>query len=184
MQTDWDLVRRTMNATIDACENMEALQIKDCEKGNGQICVGDFLNRFAEYPQGCARDIIRLRSRIAGGVWHKEQKYHRELARALISTATACAEIIGLDNDGLSREYEDHVAHCDSAGKSVGSHLMGIGQIYAGWMLPEIRNALDDWRNKNKYDCEVEDCPHQPLCTFYEEIQAGTKQDKTDAGNA
>ena len=174
MPTDWDLVRQTMNAAIDACEQIEAMQIADCEKGNGEMPVGDLLNRFAEYPHGSARDIVRLRSRIADGVWYREQKYHRELARALVNTATACAEIIGLNDEDLSREFADHVAHCGSAGKCVQSHLTGIGRIYAEWVVPQVGKALDDWRSKHRYDCELGECAHQPLCAFHEAIQART----------
>jgi hypothetical protein len=178
MQTNWDLIRKTINTTIDACEKLEALQITDCEKGNGKINVGDFLSRFSAYPEGAARDIVRLRYRIADGVWYKEQKYLRELAKALLNSAIACAEIIGLDEVGLKQEFDDHVAHCGTAGKSVASHLTGIGEIYLGWLIPEIEKSLKEWRSMNKYDCEIEECPHQPLCAFYEEIQARSKQNK------
>jgi hypothetical protein len=50
-------------------------------------------------------------------------------------------------------------------------------------MIPEIKKVLDDWRSKNRYDCEVGDCPHQPLCAFYEEIQSKTKHNMMATGD-
>ena len=66
MPTDWALVREVMNGTIDACEAIETLEpdlfAGEYEARSGfqdDVCVGDFLNRFWQYPEGAARDIVR-----------------------------------------------------------------------------------------------------------------------------
>ena len=123
-------------------EEVEKLNIADCESGNGNIrhtdvSVGDFLGRFAGYPQGSARGIVRPRSHMK-----KDQKNYGPVAKALINNATACAEIIGLDDTDLKREIEDHVPHCGTAGKSVEEHLTAIGGIVLFFFADDLFRVL------------------------------------------
>ena len=182
MKTNWDLIRKTMNAATDACEEIEKMNIADCESGNGEIrhtdvSVGDFLDRFAGYPQGSARGIIRLRASMG-----KNQNSYGPLAKALINNATACAEVIGLGDADLKREVDGHVPHCGTAGKSVEEHLTAIGGIYSGWMIPDMRKALDAWRSKHEYECKTGECGHEPLCHVYQEMDES--HNKTDAADS
>jgi hypothetical protein len=154
-KTDWALIRKVMNETIDACEAMDSLNITMDEKCNPEIrwgdfetgvAVGDFLNRFQAYPEGSQRDIIRLRSKLN----IEDQKYYTELARALMNTAAACAEVIGVPKEGLDKEASDFKPHCESAGKSMRSQLEGIPKIQNNWMVHEVTNAIKKHREKNK----------------------------------
>ena len=148
MATDWQLIRDVLNGTIDACQALEELA-PDLEAGEYEarsdyqddVCVGDFLTRFWQYPEGAARDVIRLRSRLAS-----DQKHPSEIARALVNAALACAEAIGLSDEELARELPEFEAHCGSGGQSVKSLLEGIPAIQNGWMLTGIRGALDEFR--------------------------------------
>ena len=148
MSTNWDLVRDVMNGTIDACEAVEDLN-PDLYAGEhgarsdyqDDVCVGDFLNRFWQYPEGAARDIVRLRSRIGA-----DHKHPPEIARALINAAIACAEAIGLSEEMLSTEVPDFDAHCGSGGHSVQSLLSAVPQIQNGWMLTGMTKALEEFR--------------------------------------
>ena len=153
--TDWALIRKVMNETIDACEAMDSLNITMEERCNPEIrwgdfetgvAVGDFLNRFQAYPEGSQRDIIRLRSKLN----IEDQKYYTELARALMNTAAACAEVIGVPKEGLDKEASDFKAHCGSGGKSIRSQLEGIPKIQNGWMVHEVTLAIKKHREKNK----------------------------------
>ena len=148
MKTDWHLIREVMNQTIDACEAVAALA-PDLYAGEYEarsdyqedVSVGDFLNRFWQYPEGAARDIIRLCTYCG-----EDMKNLPEIARALINTAMACAEVIGLPDEALVREFPDFPAHCGSGGHSVRSLLSGIPAIQNGWMLTGITKALQDFR--------------------------------------
>ena len=148
MATNWSLIRDVMARTIDACEAIEKLG-PDLFKGEYEarsdfqddVCVGDFLNRFQQYPEGAQRDIIRIRSHLGC-----DQKNLSEIARALINTATACAESIGVPADVLPKEIPDLEPHCASAGKSVQSQLKAIPDIQNGWMLTGITKALEVFR--------------------------------------
>ncbi|MEW6359800.1 MAG: hypothetical protein AB1696_25910 [Planctomycetota bacterium] len=148
MATNWNLIRDVMSRTIDACEAIENLG-PDLFKGEYEarsdfqddVCVGDFLNRFQRYPEGAQRDIIRIRSRLGS-----DKKYLGELAHALINTARACAESIGLPDNALSKEVSDLEPHCGSAGKSVQSQLKAIPKIQNGWILTGITKALEKFR--------------------------------------
>ncbi|MAE60259.1 MAG: hypothetical protein CMJ49_02765 [Planctomycetaceae bacterium] len=151
MGTDWQLIRDTLSATIDACEKLELLAVTDAEKGDPRarvgdneegVAVGDFFDRFWTYPEGVQRDIIRLRSKLGSG----DQKHHTAFSRALVNTALACAEIIDVRSEELHREVEGFESHCGSAGRSMKSQLTGIGSIYASWMVPSITKAVTDYR--------------------------------------
>jgi hypothetical protein len=151
MTTDWQLIREAMNATIDACEALEALEVTAREKGDPEVrwgdyetgvSVGDFFTRFWQYPEGAQRDIIRLRASLDVG----DQKHLSELARALIYTAAACAEVIGVSAKDLDLQDQDIESHCGSAKNSIRSQIEAIGRIYRTWMVPEIRNAIETYR--------------------------------------
>jgi len=154
-KTDWDLIRKVMNETIDACEAMDALEITETEKKNPEIrwgdfetgvAVGDFLNRFQAYPEGSQKNIILLRSKLD----IEKQQYNEELAKALVNTAKACAEIIGIPKEDLDEEAVDLDSHCGSAGKSMRSQLKGIPEIQNNWMVHEVRIAIKKHREKNE----------------------------------
>lgn len=148
MATNWQLIRTVLNGTIDACEAVEELnpslfagEYEARSDYQGDVCVGDFLGRFWQYPEGAARDIVRVRSHLAA-----DQTHPPEIARALVNAAIACSEAIGLSDGELSAELEDFDAHCGSGGNSVKSLLSGIPDIQNGWMLTGIRKALKEFR--------------------------------------
>ena len=158
MATDWEMIRETINATVDACEKLEALGVSDVEMGDHRaragdyedgVAVGDFFTRFWKYPEGSQRDIVRIRSQRGMG----DLKYNTELGRALINTATACAEAIGISGEDLSREAEGFTPHCPSAGPSVKGQLADIGKIYRDWMVPSLTKAVTEYRKQ--YPAEV-----------------------------
>jgi hypothetical protein len=157
MKTDWQLIREVMNATIDACEKLEVLEVTPAEKGDPRarwgdyesgVSVGDFFDRFWRYPEGSQRDIIRLRSRLGIG----DQTYYSDFARALINTAAACAEIIGVSQEDLDRRNDEFESHCGSAETSVRLQLERIGWIYRTWMVPEISKAIEAYRKGHEDD--------------------------------
>ena len=154
MPTNWNLIRKVMNETLDACEAMDALNITPEEKCNPDIrwgdfdtgvAVGDFLNRFQAYPEGSQGDIVRLHSELD----IKNEKVCPELGRALINTAAACAEVIGVSEVDLENESSDFKSHCGSAGKSIQSQLEGIPKIQNDWMVHEVTIAITKHRAKN-----------------------------------
>ena len=151
MATNWQLIREVLNGTIDACEAVEKLsadlfagEYEARSEFQDDVCVGDFLNRFWQYPEGAARDIIRIRSHVGS-----DQKHLPEIARALINAAMACAEAIGVEGQAISKEVPGLEPHCPSAGKSVQSQLKGIPKIQNGWMLTGITKALEKFRKKH-----------------------------------
>jgi hypothetical protein len=153
-RTDWSLIRRVMNDTIDACEAMDALDITMEEKNNPDIrwgdfesgvAVGDFLNRFQAYPEGSQRDIVDLRSKLD----IEKQVGTEELAMALVNTARACAEAVGVSREDVDKDDADLDPHCGSAGKSIRSQLEGIPKIQRNWMVHEVTIAIRKHREDN-----------------------------------
>jgi len=143
MATHWGLIRETLNGMIDVCEALEKQPIEDPEfwdaRSDFQPDVGvlDFLTRFWQYPEGCARDIIRIRSQF-----NCDAKHPNPLARALINTAAACAEAIGVPGDTLSKEAPGLEPHCGSAGRSIESQLRAMVSVAKGWMGPGVAKAI------------------------------------------
>ena len=150
MPTDWNLIREVMNGTIDACQAIEKVG-PDVRKGEyearsdyqSDVNVADFLHRFHDYPHGSQRDIIRIRSHLGC-----DAKHLSEIARALVNTAKACAESIGVSDDALSKECADLDPHCETAGKTIERQLKAIPEIQNGWMLSGITKALEVHRNE------------------------------------
>lgn len=126
-----------MNQTIDACEAVEKLapelyarEYQARSDYQEDVCVGDFLNKFWHYPEGAARDIVKFRTHLGEDI-----KYLSEVARALMNTAIACAEVICLSDEALRWELPDFQAHCGYGGYSVHNLLSGDPAIQNGWML-------------------------------------------------
>ena len=154
MSTDWNMIREALNATIDACEKLEMLEVNDSEAGDHRarwgdyetgVAVGDFFNRFWTYPEDASRDIIALRSKLS----IEDHSLRPEIARALVSAARACAEVIGVSADDLDKTADDFEAHCGTAGNSIRGQVTGIGSIYQTWMVPEISRAITKYRKKD-----------------------------------
>jgi hypothetical protein len=156
MATNWQLIRESLNGMIDACEALEKLPIDDSDywaaASNFQPDVNmmDFLDRFWRYPEGCARDIIRIRAHFGC-----DAKYPNPLARALVNTAIACAEAIGVPEEVLAREMPDLEPHCDSAGKSIASQVKAPVGIAKGWMVPGIARAIATHKETAKTETQV-----------------------------
>lgn len=150
MATNWKLIRETINGMIDACEALEKQPIANPEywdaRSEFQSDVGvlDFLTRFWQYPEGCARDIIRIRSHFGC-----DAKSPNPLARALVNTAMACAEAIGVPENVMDKEMPTLAPHCGSAGKSIESQVKAPVGIAKGWMVPGITKAIAQ-ANKGK----------------------------------
>jgi hypothetical protein len=144
MATNWPLIRETINGMIDVCEAMEKLPVNDPEYWAARsdfqpdVEVQDFLTRFWQYPEGCARDIVRIRSHFGC-----DAKHPSPLARALVNTAAACAEAVGVPEEVMSREMESLEPHCGSAGKSIESQVKAPVGIAKGWMLTGITKAIE-----------------------------------------
>jgi hypothetical protein len=144
MATNWKLIRETMNGMIDACEALEKQPIEDTAYWRARsdfqpdVEVMDFLSRFSNYPEDCARDIIRIRSHFGC-----DAKSLNPLARALVNTAKACAEAVGVPEDVMSREMDQLEPHCGSAGKSIESQVKAPVGIAKGWMVPGITKAIE-----------------------------------------
>ena len=149
MATNWALIRESISGMIDACEALEKLPIDDPEYWGARsdfqadVDVLDFLTRFWQYPEGCTRDIVRLRASLGC-----DAKHPNPLARALLNTAAACAEAIGVPEDVMSKEVAEFDPHCGSAGKSIESQLCAPADIAKKWMVPGITRAIREAQKK------------------------------------
>jgi len=147
MATNWALIREAMSGIIDACEALEKLPIDDSEYWSARsdfqadVDVADFLTRFWQYPEGSARDVVRLRAALGC-----DAKHPNPLARALVNAASACAEAVGVPEDLMSTEVEGFRAHCGSAGRPIESQIRAPAGIAAKWMVPGVTKAIEQAR--------------------------------------
>lgn len=81
METDWNTIRRMMNAAIDACERIERSGYNENDRDatisvNGQaVSVQDLLVSAWTYPENVRYQIIRI-GMMRGSTFHKFQKPH------------------------------------------------------------------------------------------------------------
>ena len=89
----------------------------------------------------------RIRHQNSGASAHTAK--HLPFARALVNTAVACAEAIGVPEDVMPKEMTSLEPHCGSAGKSIESQVKAPVGIAKGWMVPGITKAIAQ-ANKDK----------------------------------
>lgn len=95
MKTDWNSIRGMLNAAIDACERIEALQYAETDReatidiGGQDVSVHDFLVSAWTYPEKLRYQIIRERHDI--GV---DLPYVPEAARILLAMSQAAIELV------------------------------------------------------------------------------------------
>jgi hypothetical protein len=117
MKTDWELIRTSMMAAIDTCEQLEATNLTEWDKGKSiyfkghDVSISDAITSAWIYPEKLRYEVVRQR--------HSEgcdQPYVPETARIIVSVAEACAELIGagmpapmeLSFKQLASWYRDH----------------------------------------------------------------------------
>jgi hypothetical protein len=91
--TDWELVRDLMNATIDACEAVEALRLSEQDRARSTgdaVTVSDVMISAWTYPENLRYAVIRARHDL-----QDDARYFPELARVLVSSAALCGELVG-----------------------------------------------------------------------------------------
>ena len=99
MSTDWNLIRKLLNAAIDACEETDRLKIDADEKslttkvGSQDVSVWDFLQSAWIYPENLRDSIIRLRNKIG-----EDRKFTNEIQRTLQNVSILASELSGLEN--------------------------------------------------------------------------------------
>ena len=127
MPTDWTLVRKLMNAAIDACEHAERLGVNETHRalptGVDDVTVRDVLTSAWTYPENVKYDVIRARQRLGDS-----RPYKPELARALEHAASVCGELVGSDLVGEDR---------NSA-----SQVEALARWYEEVMTPQLESAL------------------------------------------
>ena len=95
MKTDWNSIRGMLNAAIDACERIEALQYAEADReattdiGGQEVSVHDFLVSAWTYPEKLRYQIIRERHDTA-----VDLPYVPETSRILLAMSQAAIELV------------------------------------------------------------------------------------------
>ena len=128
MKTDWQLIRELMNSVIDACEDIENLDVTEDERNMPLTAspanVWDAIQGSWIYPENVHYEVIRIRHDL------ENDKYTTpESARALVNAAKVCAELIGA---GQAQSIQDPVKK--------------LAQWYPTQLVPQITNAIEKKR--------------------------------------
>ncbi|WP_262529548.1 hypothetical protein [Agrobacterium tumefaciens] len=95
MRTDWNSIRGMLNAAVDACERIEALQYAEADReattdiGDQKVSVHDFLVSAWTYPEKLRYQIIRERHDTG-----LDMPYVPETARILLAMSQAAIELV------------------------------------------------------------------------------------------
>ncbi|UXS30666.1 hypothetical protein FY152_00640 [Agrobacterium tumefaciens] len=95
MKTDWNSIRGMLNAAVDACERIEALQYAETDReamidiGGQKVSVHDFLVIAWTYPEKLRYQIIRERHDTRVDI-----PYVPEAARILLAMSQAAIELV------------------------------------------------------------------------------------------
>ncbi len=138
MPTDWTLIRKLMNATIDACESAELLGVSEAHRtlptGTSDVTVQDVLTSAWTYPENTRYEVIRARQQL-----NDNRPYKIELARAVENVAQVCGELIGANN--LSSPVRADPLQ-PSMSRSVQEAAEGLARWYQEEMTPQLEHAL------------------------------------------
>lgn len=147
MATDWNLIRKLMNAAIDSCERVERLDISSQEQGAttefngcGTVSIWDFLQSSWTYPENMRDVVVRARHQLK-----VDKQCTNELARALVQSSQVCAELIGMDQvDATVNGVDPHSKKTTTTVKSI---IDNLADWYTGHFAPGVEKAIKEVRN-------------------------------------
>ncbi|CAN2533450.1 hypothetical+protein [Methylocapsa aurea] len=133
MNTDWNLIRKMLDAAVDACEQIEAAGYCEADRGattnvRGQdVSVWEFLISAWTLPENVRYRIIRERHERDADL-----PYVPESARIIMSMAQACAELIGA-----------------AEARPAEAEIQQMIHWYEAHAVPGIKRAIEDERLRN-----------------------------------
>jgi hypothetical protein len=133
--TDWNAIRKLMNAAIDACEAVDRLGIGDDERsavawrtGETEVSVHDFFVSAWTYPESVELDLVRMRHELDA-----DAPYVDTPARTLVQVARACAQLVGA-RAVMRRKAANGRSMADVAGN--------LGAWYARHYAPRLTSGI------------------------------------------
>lgn len=138
MKSDWTLIRETMNAAIDACERIEALNLSENElaaSGVDQASVWEFLQSAWIYPENASYVVIRARHQLG-----EDKPFTPELARVLLGVARFCSELIGAEK--LDATVSKTNPHASNSEESIRELAQQLQRWYKEYFVSGVTSAL------------------------------------------
>jgi hypothetical protein len=123
MTSDWEQIRRLMNAAIDGLAAADALQIEPADRGRTtqvgghRVSIQDALTSAWTGPENLRDEVVRARGRLG-----EPAPYTPDTARALLHVAQLCAALVGTTQ--LDAPYND-------AGDTLGAQLDALTRWYS-----------------------------------------------------
>ena len=145
MKTDWELIRKLMNSTIDACEAVDAENITAHDRdattdvGGFDVSVWDLMQSAWVYPENLTYSVIRAQHKLNG-----DKPYTSELARTVSNVGRLCAELV--DAPDTTSKVSGVNPHQPGANESVDEMVAQLASWYTSHMVPNVKSAIDTKR--------------------------------------
>jgi hypothetical protein len=142
MKTDWNLIRDTFNAAIDALETVDRLAIDEnhrhlpFEKDGEVVChIWDFLQSSWTYPENLSFDLVRARHDL-----NADHPYTNEKSRTLLKVAQLCAELVD------TKDVQSQISGSGEKQASIEQMVKTLSDWYRNYMIPALEKTMKDSR--------------------------------------
>lgn len=151
MKTDWELVRKLVNGTIDACEAVDKQGVTEenrgdtfkMDDGNPSATMWDYLQSSYTYPENLTYAVVRARHQLKS-----DKPYTTESGKALMAVGRLAAELVGAEDTTTKVQGCDpHRPEIEESLEDMVNRLCGW---YSGWMIPGVEKIMNTKKKGNK----------------------------------
>lgn len=147
MASDWVLIRRLMNAVLDACEQVDELEIREDERdvmltrdGEPVASVWDALVSAHTYPESVRYELIRARGQLG-----EAGAYVQPLSRVLQEVGSLCAELVNAERVRTPVQGANPRRPDDE--RSIADSVEQLARWYEEHLVPLVRQGLAEQRS-------------------------------------
>ena len=151
MSTDWQLIRKLVNSTLDACEAIDRMNICDQERavlmgdiaGEQRPTVWDGLQSAYIAPENLRYSVIRGRGQLDDAT-----PFVQPVSRVLQQMGMLAAELVGAEQlhtplKGLDPYRPDSLT-------TLAAEVENLAQWYEKFFVPGVESALDKARTEER----------------------------------
>lgn len=147
MSTDWQLIRKLINSTLDACEAIDRMDISDQERavlmggiaGEQGPTVWDGLQSAYIAPENLRYSVIRGRGRL-----DDVSPFIQPVSRILQQMGLLAAELVGAEQ--LQTPLKGLDPYRPDNSTAIAVEVENLAQWYKTFLVPEIEQALSQAR--------------------------------------
>ena len=147
MTTDWQLIRKLVNSTLDACEAIDRMDISDQERavlvggiaGEQGPTVWDSLQSAYIAPENLRYSVIRGRAQLDDAA-----PFVQPVSRVLQQMGMLAAELVGAEQ--LHTPLKGLDPYRPDSSTTLATEVENLAQWYEVFLRPGIESALEKAR--------------------------------------